>query len=67
MTALTDILRTLPLEKTTRPGELVLRWCDELAVVVLETGEIGQFVAAGVWSRAEVEAAVQDQLRLLRS
>ena len=55
---LTDILRTIPLEEFTRPGERIYRWGDELAVILLDSGEVGQFVTAGRWFREEVEAAV---------
>jgi hypothetical protein len=59
MSALTQILRTLPMQETTRPGERVLRWGDELAVVVLDSGEIGQFATGGRWVRREVVDAVR--------
>lgn len=58
MTSLLDDLRTLPVEETTRPGERLLRWGDELAVILLDSGEIGQFATSCRWSRAEVEDAI---------
>lgn len=47
MAPLTNILRTIPLEQTTRPGKRVLMWGDELAVILLASGEVGQFATAG--------------------
>lgn len=49
-------------EETTPPVERDLRWGNELAVVVLDTGEIGQFATMGRRSRAEVEDAVRQML-----
>lgn len=40
-----EILRTTFLKETTRPGERVHQQGDELAVILLDRGEIGQFGA----------------------
>jgi hypothetical protein len=45
--SLTNILRTIPLEQTTRPGKWVLVWGDELAVTLLASGEVGRIATAG--------------------
>ena len=42
-----DMLCTTPLKQTTRLGKRVLRWGDELAVILLASGEVGQFATAG--------------------
>jgi hypothetical protein len=63
MTSLSNVLRTLPLEQATRPGERVFRWGDELAVILLDSGRVGQIAAAGAWSRVDVEAALRREYR----
>ena len=59
MSNLAATLSTLPMQETTRPGERVYRWGDELAVILLDSGEIGQFATCGWWSRRDVEDAVR--------
>lgn len=56
-------LTATPPTVTHRDGHDLLRWGDDLMVMVFDTGEIGQFSAAGTWSRSSVETAVRQALR----
>jgi len=40
---------------TVRAGETLYRWGDTLGVIVLASGEIGQFTTSLPWTRAQVE------------
>lgn len=40
---------------TRREGETLYRWGDTLGVIVLSSGEIGQFTTSLPWTRAQVE------------
>ncbi|WP_170566254.1 hypothetical protein [Ruegeria atlantica] len=50
------------LTATRHDGHNLLRWGDDLVVMVFDTGEIGQFSATGAWSRSSVETAVRKAL-----
>lgn len=45
---------------TNREGETLYRWGDTLCVIVLASGEIGQFSASMRLTRQEVEEALAD-------
>ena len=48
-----DLLETPSI--TSREGETLYRWNNTLAVLVLASGEIGQFTTTLPWKRAQVE------------
>lgn len=60
MSTLSDILSADPETRPT-PGGHVLTWPGQLTVVVLDSGEVGQFDRAGDWSRREIEASLADR------
>ncbi len=57
---MTDIAEIVAAQPDVLRGsrETRYRWGSDLAVLVLDSGEVGQFSTPHPWSRAEIEAAL---------